>query len=168
MDFWWVDWQQGQSCAAEGMDPLWLLNHFHAQDAAHERRRPFILSRYAGPGSHRYPTRLFRETASSAGSRFNFSRTLRPRLPILVTAGGVTISVGIRTAGATMSCKPGGFSSAFFSDPAHDSTSNPFNGKEPWRYGPEACGIMTAFLRLRHRLIPYLYSMNWRCHSLGE
>ena len=48
------------------------------------------------------------------------------------------------------------------------STSNPFNGKEPWRYGPEACGIMTAFLRLRHRLIPYLYSMNWRCHSLGE
>ena len=27
---------------------------------------------------------------------------------------------------------------------------------------------MTAFLRLRHRLLPYLYSMNWRCHSLGE
>lgn len=48
------------------------------------------------------------------------------------------------------------------------STSNPFNGKEPWRYGREVCGIMTAFLRLRHRLIPYLYSMNWRCHSLGE
>lgn len=34
VDFWWVDWQQGQSCATEGMDPLWLLNHFHAQDAA--------------------------------------------------------------------------------------------------------------------------------------
>jgi hypothetical protein len=27
---------------------------------------------------------------------------------------------------------------------------------------------MTSFLRLRHRLIPYLYTMNWRSHTQGE
>ena len=40
------------------------------------------------------------------------------------------------------------------------STQNPFMSKEPWLYGRDACASMTRFLRLRHRLIPYLYTMN--------
>ena len=36
--------------------------------------------------------------------------------------------------------------------------------KEVWRYGMEARQSMTAFLRLRHRLVPYLYTMNERTH----
>ena len=42
------------------------------------------------------------------------------------------------------------------------STNNRFNSKEPWRYGPEIAAAMGAFLRLRHRLIPYTYTMNRR------
>ena len=28
VDFWWVDWQQGGVTRIEGLDPLWMLNHF--------------------------------------------------------------------------------------------------------------------------------------------
>ena len=47
------------------------------------------------------------------------------------------------------------------------STSNLFNGKEPWKFGEPACGILKRFLRLRHQLIPYLYTLNWRCSQEG-
>ena len=54
VDFWWIDWQQGMKSAIEGLDPLWSLNHYHSLDIAKEKE-PLILSRYAGIGSHRYP-----------------------------------------------------------------------------------------------------------------
>ena len=55
VDFWWVDWQQGTTTTAEGLDPLWALNHLHMADSVRNGMRGLILSRYAGPGSHRYP-----------------------------------------------------------------------------------------------------------------
>lgn len=55
VDFWWIDWQQGETSELPGLDPLWVLNHYHYLDNKKENKRPMILSRYAGPGSHRYP-----------------------------------------------------------------------------------------------------------------
>ena len=55
VDFWWLDWQQGGHSRTAGIDPLWMLNHFHFLDSGREDRRPLTFSRYAGPGSHRYP-----------------------------------------------------------------------------------------------------------------
>jgi hypothetical protein len=37
-----------------------------------------------------------------------------------------------------------------------------WQSKEPWLFRKETQTIMTEFLRLRHRLIPYIYSMNVR------
>ena len=48
------------------------------------------------------------------------------------------------------------------------STDNPFNGKEPWKYNDTAQRVMTRYLRLRHALIPYLYSMNHRAWMEDE
>ena len=48
------------------------------------------------------------------------------------------------------------------------STSNIFNTKEPWAFNKEACIIMEDALRFRHRLIPYLYTMNARSASEDE
>jgi alpha-glucosidase (family GH31 glycosyl hydrolase) len=45
---------------------------------------------------------------------------------------------------------------------------NPFNTKEPWRFSATAEQVMTDFLRLRHRLLPYLATMNLRAHAQGE
>lgn len=48
------------------------------------------------------------------------------------------------------------------------SANNPWNAKEPWRFVPEARSAMNEALRLRHRLIPYIYSMNVRSARDGE
>ena len=42
------------------------------------------------------------------------------------------------------------------------STDSPFNGKEPWNFHGDAERAMTSALRLRHAMIPYLYTMNRR------
>lgn len=55
VDFWWIDWQQGTHSRIPGIDPLWMLNHFHFIDAIRRMGRPMTFSRYAGPGSGRYP-----------------------------------------------------------------------------------------------------------------
>lgn len=55
VDFIWQDWQQGSFSSVSGIDPLWPLNHFHFLNSARDDKRPFIFSRFAGPGSHRYP-----------------------------------------------------------------------------------------------------------------
>ena len=47
------------------------------------------------------------------------------------------------------------------------STSSRFNSKEPWRFRPEIRAVMEDFLRLRHRMIPYLYTMNYRQYAEG-
>ncbi|MBD3243952.1 MAG: alpha-xylosidase, partial [Chitinivibrionales bacterium] len=55
IDFWWMDWQQGKRTAMEGVDPLFWLNHLHFLDLARDgSRRPFVFSRWAGLGNHRY------------------------------------------------------------------------------------------------------------------
>ena len=67
VDFWWLDWQQPKT-GMKGLDPLWMLNHFHFMDSRPERSAPADLSRYAGPGSHRYPVG-FSGTPTLRGSR---------------------------------------------------------------------------------------------------
>lgn len=44
------------------------------------------------------------------------------------------------------------------------SSSNPFCGKEPWNYPEPYCSDMEKILRFRHALIPYMYTLNYRCH----
>lgn len=39
--------------------------------------------------------------------------------------------------------------------------------KEPWTFPTHIENIMTDFMRLRHRPIPYLYTMNYRNHAEG-
>jgi hypothetical protein len=48
------------------------------------------------------------------------------------------------------------------------STKDLFAGKEPWKYAAPARAAMGESLRLRHRLIPYLFTMAERAHRLGE
>lgn len=55
VDFWWLDWQQGTVTKVPGLDPLWMLNHYHYLDSKWKGKRALTFSRYAGPGSHRYP-----------------------------------------------------------------------------------------------------------------
>ena len=44
------------------------------------------------------------------------------------------------------------------------STNTEFMGKEPWNYSGPVERIAKNALRLRHKLLPYIYTMNYRTH----
>lgn len=168
VDFWWIDWQQGSVSKWPDADPLWMLNHFHFLDSAKNKKRPVILSRYAGPGSHRYPIGFSGDSVISWDS-------LRFQPYFTTTAANIGYgwwshdigghAGGIKDEELIVRWLQFGVFSPIL---RLHSTSNIFNGKEPWRFSESARGIMTRFLQLRHRLIPYIYSMNWRCYQEDE
>ena len=45
------------------------------------------------------------------------------------------------------------------------SSNNVFFNKEPWHFKEPYRSVFDEFLRLRHKLVPYIYSMNWRVHE---
>ena len=145
-----------------GIDPLWMLNHFHFLDSARDGKRPLTFSRYAGPGSHRYPVGFSGDTLitwASLDFQPYFTATASN-----IGYGWWSHDIGGHMFGgkddelATRWVQLGVFSPILR---LHSSLS-PFNTKEPWRFGPEARAVMTEFLRLRHRLVPYLHTMNHR------
>ncbi len=164
VDFWWVDWQQGAVTRIPGLDPLWLLNHFHFLDSGRTGRRPLTFSRYAGVGSHRYPIGFSGDTVISWASL-----DFQPRF----TATAANVGYGWWShdiGGHYFGVKDDELMvrwtqlGVFSPVTRLHSNESPFNSREPWRYGERAERIVTAFLRLRHRLVPYLYTMNRRAH----
>lgn len=165
VDFWWVDWQQGNISKFQSTDPLWLLNHYHFIDSEKEGKRPITFSRYAGPGSHRYPIGFSGDTIISWASldfQPYFTATAAN-----IGYGWWSHDIGGHCAGSwdeelmVRWLQFGVFSPIM----RLHSTSNLFNGKEPWNYGETAGNIMKRFLLLRHQLVPYLYTANWSCHK---
>ena len=67
-DFWWIDWQQGEHSRIPGVDPLWMLNHYQMEDSTRDGQRNIIFSRFAGPGSQRYPVGFSGDTVVSWAS----------------------------------------------------------------------------------------------------
>lgn len=168
VDFWWLDWQSGPYSRVAGIDPLWMLNHFHFLDSRRQRdgetgeRRPLTFSRYAGPGSHRYPVGFSGDTIVSWASL-----AFQPEF----TATAANIGYGWWShdvGGHMMGVKDDELTTRWvqlgvFSPVLRlHSGSNPFATKEPWTFGPEAAAVMVDALRLRHRLLPYLHTMNHR------
>lgn len=166
VDFWWLDWQSGPYSRVAGVDPLWMLNHFHFLDSRRRRdgergeRRPLTFSRYAGPGSHRYPVGFSGDTLVSWASL-----AFQPEF----TATASNIGYGWWShdiGGHMMGVKDDELTARWVQLGAFSpilrlhSGSNPFATKEPWAFGPQTAAVMTDYLRLRHRLLPYLHTMN--------
>lgn len=168
LDFWWVDWQQGGSSSIPGLDPLWLLNHLHFLDSGRDGRRPITFSRYAGPGSHRYPVGFSGDTVTTWSS-------LHFQPWFTATAANIGYGWWSHDIGGHMfGERDDEMVARWFQlgtwSPINrlHSTSSPFQGKEPWNFGGPAASVMADALRLRHRLIPWLYTMNERAHRLSE
>ncbi|RDW76010.1 hypothetical protein BP5796_06831 [Coleophoma crateriformis] len=159
-DFWWIDWQQGPYSKVPGLDPLWLLNHFHFLDNARNGQKPLIFSRYAGPGSHRYPVGFSGDTIISWAS-------LEFQPEFTATASNIgygwwSHDIGGHMLGSrddelvTRWIQYGVFSPLM----RLHSSNSPWMSKEPWMYKKEHELVMEHFLKLRHRLVPYIYTMN--------
>ncbi|MFE7439664.1 TIM-barrel domain-containing protein [Streptomyces chartreusis] len=162
VDFWWIDWQQGSTSRVPGVDPLWLLNHFHFLDSGRDGRRPMTFSRYAGPGSHRYGVGFSGDSVVSWASldfQPEFTATAAN-----VGYGWWSHDIGGHTRGvrddelALRWLQLGVFSPIL----RLHSANNPFIRKEPWQFSLEVRHAMGEALRFRHRLVPYLHTMNHR------
>ncbi|MCI5902271.1 MAG: glycoside hydrolase family 31 protein [Blautia sp.] len=162
VDFWWIDWQQGSNCKIEGLDPLWIFNHYHFLDSKRNGKRPLTFSRYAGPGSHRYPVGFSGDTVitwESLEFQPYFTQTASN-----IGFGWWSHDIGGHMLGYKNDELMARWTQLGVFSPIMrlHSSSSEFNGKEPWRYKKETEVVMGDMLRLRHAMIPYLYTMNHR------
>ena len=167
VDFWWIDWQQGKKSDVNGLDPLNALNHYHYLDNAEDGRIPMILSRYAGFGSHRYPLGFSGDTA------INW-KVLDFQPYFTANAANVAYT--------WWSHDIGGHHMGFRDDDLYirwiqfgvfspimrlHSTATELLGKEPWKYRAEVYKSAKEWLNLRHQLIPYIFTIDYRNHEEG-
>ncbi|MEO6414147.1 MAG: TIM-barrel domain-containing protein [Pedococcus sp.] len=167
VDFWWLDWQQGSFSRTPGVDPLWLLNIEHFNDSARRGQLPITFSRYAGPGSHRYPVGFSGDTHitwDSLAFQPYFTSTASN-----IGYGWWSHDIGGHWYGSRDNdltirwVQLGVFSPIM----RLHSTLHPFIRKEPWTFPAQARATIDTFLRLRHRLVPYLHTMNARAARDG-
>ncbi|MBP5288303.1 MAG: DUF5110 domain-containing protein [Clostridia bacterium] len=172
VDFWWIDWQQLGGFTKEGDDPLWELNHAFYTDNGRKGGYPVLFSRYGGLGSHRYPLG-FSGDANMTWESLDFQPYF--------TSTAANVAYG------WWSHDIGGHARGVWSDELQlrwlqfgvfspilrlHSGKQPFLLKEPWSFPKEIGERFADFMRLRHKLIPYLYTMAYRAHresrSLAE
>ncbi|MBQ8803931.1 MAG: DUF5110 domain-containing protein [Tyzzerella sp.] len=176
VDFWWMDWQQGTSYwwiheenkdgnmqdEREILDPLWMLNHLHIADIKRNGKRPMFFSRFSGPGSQRYPVGF-------SGDTYVTWASLDFQPYFTATSSNVGYSWWSHDIGGHM----GGYRDGelitrwmqlgvFSPINRLHSANTEFIRKEPWCFEEKTEAIMKNWLRLRHRLFPYIYTMNYR------
>jgi hypothetical protein len=168
VDFWWMDWQQGNPTTLPGLNLLWWINHLHFLDLGRQnKKRSFIFSRWGGLGNHRYPIGFSGDTVVSWDSlafQPYFTATAAN-----VGYGWWSHDIGGHMHGVedpemyTRWLQFGVFSPI---NRLH-STKNSFHDRRPWGYDAGTFAVTQKAMQLRHALIPYLYSMSWRNHAQG-
>ncbi len=157
VDFWWIDWQQGPRAKAKGIDIMWVLNHYHTLDNAKEHT-PLILSRYSGIGAHRYPLGF-------SGDTMVTWKTLAYLPYFTANASNIGFTWWSHDIGGhfdgekddelyVRSVQFGVFSPI---NRLH-CTNMLFMTKEPSYYMNGTGYIAEEFLRLRHKMIPFIDS----------
>ena len=166
VDFWWIDWQQGTNTAMDGLDPLWSLNHYHSLDIAKEKEQ-LVLSRYSGIGAHRYPLGF-------SGDTLITWNTMDYIPYFTATASNAGYSWWSHDIGGHMR---GYKDDELFMRFIQFGVFSPINRlhvsclqvmtKDPAFYKNGAGLIAAEFLRLRHAMIPFLYSAGCDTNELG-
>ena len=179
VDFWWMDWQEPKNYwwmhepnrngilkdAREILDPLWMLNHLHVADIKRNGKRPMYFSRYAGVGSHRY-------SLGFSGDTFVTWSSLDFQPYFTSTASNVGYCWWSHDIGGHFH----GFGDSELTTRWHQlgvfspinrmhSEPNPLISKEPWHHSDEYETVIKEYLNLRYKLLPYIYTMNYRTNS---
>eukprot|EP01103_Thecamoeba_quadrilineata_P016377 TRINITY_DN5458_c0_g1_i1.p1 TRINITY_DN5458_c0_g1~~TRINITY_DN5458_c0_g1_i1.p1 ORF type:complete len:1065 (+),score=195.19 TRINITY_DN5458_c0_g1_i1:83-3196(+) len=170
IDFWWIDWQHGTLSDLPGVDPLFMLNHLHYQDMKRDNHtRPFVFSRWAGLGGHRYPIGF------SGDSSVNWDMlAFQPYL----TATSANVGFG------WWSHDLGGFWDGIEDPELYlrwlqfgvfspifrlHSIKSKYADRRPWGFDDEGVHQLTKkAMQLRHALIPYIYTMAWRYSTRNQ
>jgi alpha-glucosidase (family GH31 glycosyl hydrolase) len=168
VDFWWIDWQQGDRTDFIDLDPLWWLNHLHYYDLARDKKkRPVIFSRWGGNGNHRYPIGFSGDTIVSW-------KSLAYQPYFTATATNAAYGWWSHDIGGHMHGKEDkelyirwiqfGVLSPIF---RLHSTKDPHIDRLPWAFTTEILNLARQAMQFRHALVPYIYTMSRRNEQEG-
>lgn len=167
VDFWWIDWQQGQKTALPGLDPLWLINHLHFYDQGRDGvRRPFIFSRWGEQGHQRYPIGFSGDSYATWDS-LNFQPYMTAAASN-IAYGYWSHDIGGHTSGEEDPELYARWVQFGVFSPINriHATKGFFYDRRPWAFeDAEVLRVLRDALQLRHAFIPYIYTMAWRAHN---
>ncbi|GFZ29543.1 alpha-glucosidase [Clostridium zeae] len=131
----------------------------------HSGKRPFVITRAAYAGTQKYSTVW-------TGDNQSFWDHLRMSIPMLLNLGMSGISFcGTDVGGFSFDCTPellsrwvqvGAFTPLF----RNHSGSNT-RDQEPWAFDEETLNINRKYIKLRYKLLPYLYDLLWSGETTG-
>lgn len=174
MDFWWLDWQQwANSKYVPGLSNTFWLNYVfnhHAERRDGGRGRPMIYHRWGGLGSHRYQVGFSGDTIVSWN-------TLEVLPWFTATAANVGYGYWGHDIGGHCSPKDGlgtdpdlflrwlqsGVFTPIFKT---HSTKDADIERRIWMY-PDQLFAMREAIRLRYRLVPYIYTAARQAYDSG-
>ncbi len=158
VDFFWLNYK----------DPLITraLNYYHFNDyKKFESRRGMLLSRNGGKSAHLYPVHYSGETKVGW-------KTLEFLPYFNSTASNIGLSWWSHDVGGY---KDGIEDSELYLRYIEFSTFSgifrfsakrgPYYKREPWRWDMETYTIVKDYCKMRHKLIPYLYTENYKYHK---
>ncbi|MBU1881989.1 DUF5110 domain-containing protein, partial [bacterium] len=168
VDFWWIDWQQGEESKIPGLDPLFWLNHLHWRDMetnpARRNLRPIMFSRYGGLGSHRYQIGF-------SGDTHSIWESLEFQKYFTATAGNVCYPFWSHDIGGHFfgPVDPELYArwiqfAVFNPTLRTHATKNPAAERRIWAFDEEIFEVAREAFHLRYELLPYIYSTAAQCH----
>ncbi len=163
IDFYWIDYFDKSKPYN-----LRLLNHYHYMNSKKEDKRGMILSRNSLVASHRYPIHYSGQTTVSW-------ETLK-KLPFFnSTSANIGITWWSHDIGGykygtedeelyRRYVQLGTFSPIF----RFSSSEGKYYKREPWKWEVKTLSIVAEYCKLRHKLIPYLYSEAYKYYKNGN
>jgi len=168
VDFWWLDWQQWSETEVPGLNPTMWLNHvFFTEMERRGERRPLILHRFGGLGSHRYPVGFSGDAASTW-------TVLAMEPELTATAANVLFGYWSHDIGGH---EPGPVGWELYTRWVQfgalspilrtHATRNSDAERRVWAFPPSASDAMSKAILLRSSLVPYLYTAGRVAYETG-
>ncbi len=165
VDFYWIDYHKKD----EKYKQLFMLNHYHYMDKDRsEKERGLILSRNPEVAAHRYPVLYSGKTVVGWD-------TLKLIPYFNANSSNVGISWWSHDIGGSYGgieenelyvrfIQLGTFSPIF----RFNVEKGKYYKREPWRWDAQTKEIAEKYMKLRHRLIPYIYNEAYSYHKFGN
>lgn len=164
VDFFWLDYEVKKN----DLNILWILNHYHFLDMERSgNKRGLMLSRNALISSHRYPVHYSGKTLVSWET-----------LKLLPYYNSSSSNIGVSWWSHDVGGSYGGIEdSELYTRSVQLGTFSPilrfhtvkgkYYKREPWMWDVKTLEIVSDYLKLRHSLIPYLYTEAYNYHKMG-
>lgn len=181
IDFWWVDGWGATDGIIDFSSQQWLNKwYFESAKRTGDNRRPLILSRWGGPGSHKYPVQFSGDTHSSF-------ETLKYQIAFTHKGGNIGACYWSHDIGGFLG-EGGdrdivGGKDANWAGKISDElfirwlqfgcfspvlrTHSSGASRNIWDYSDNVIEIFRRYLKIRYALFPYFYSLARECYETG-